>query len=222
MPKKWNEVKKWNIRHAWGRAADAHVDQKLLRKWNYAMAGTSEQPKEHAKIREWGCAVLRNMFGNIKVCSSQCTYVQHLYKKTHNSVIMQHPNERDAKLPQMPRLCHKTIKTEQVGDGTLFLSQAANWKLRNNARALYNLNLSDEHLIMHISVRWLLPTAGWEWRAEHAPYMHRWLATVPLVTRSIVLPLQCNVEIWPTQWENCLSAGCPIISQTNLTAVLPP
>lgn len=73
---------------------------------------------------------------------------------------MQHPNERDAKLPQMLHLCHKTIKTEQVGDGTLFLSQAANWKLRNDARALYNLNLSDEHLIMHIFARWLLPTAG--------------------------------------------------------------
>lgn len=176
---------------------------------------TSEQHKEHAKIREWGCAVLRNMFGNIKVCSSQCTYVQHLYKKTRNSVVMQHPNELDAKLPQMPHPCHKTIKTERVGDGTFFLSQAANWKLRNDAQALYNLNLSDEHLIVHILVRWLLPTAGWEWRAEHAPYIHRWLATVTLVTRSILLSLQCNVETWPTQW-------CPLISQTNLPAVLPP
>lgn len=182
---------------------------------------TSEQPKEHAKIREWGCAVLRNMFKNIKVCSSQCTYVQHLYRNTCNSVIMQHPNELDAKLPQMPCLCHKTIKTEQVGDGTFFLSQAANWKLRDDAQALYNLNLSDEHLLMHILVRWLLPTAGWEWRAEHTPYMHKWLATVSSVTCSILVSLQCNVEIWFTQWENCPLAGCALISQTNLTAVLP-
>lgn len=120
MPKKWNEGKK--VKHTtclrassrcicWSKTA---AKMKLCN----GRLNTSEQPKEHAKIREWGCAVLRNMFGNIKVCSSQCTYVQHLYKKTRNSVVMQHPNELDAKLPQMPHPCHKTIKTERVGDGT--------------------------------------------------------------------------------------------------------